>query len=128
MINSLKSKTALSCECFYIVYFITGFLILVYSAKLDGTENDIPPSAGFRVAGFPTLKFKAAGSSEFIDYDGDRTLESLIEFVEEKAKMADCGLLFFAGLEVAGFGDFGMTSLNVVNLADCGGGEEAPFS
>ncbi|KAF8529165.1 protein disulfide isomerase [Hysterangium stoloniferum] len=55
-------------------------------AKMDATENDIPPSAPFRVAGFPTLKFKPAGGSEFIDYDGDRTLESLIEFVEKNAK------------------------------------------
>jgi protein disulfide-isomerase A1 len=53
---------------------------------MDATENDLPPSVPFRISGFPTLKFKPAGSREFIDYDGDRTLESLIEFVEEKAK------------------------------------------
>jgi protein disulfide-isomerase A1 len=56
------------------------------SAKMDATENDIPPSAPFRVSGFPTLKFKPAGSLDFIDYEGDRSLESLIEFVEAKAK------------------------------------------
>lgn len=55
------------------------------SAKMDATENDLPPSANFRIAGFPTLKFKKAGSSEFIDYDGDRTLESLVAFIEENA-------------------------------------------
>jgi len=55
-------------------------------AKMDATENDIPPSAPFRVSGFPTIKFKPAGSREFKDYDGDRTLESLIEFVEAQAK------------------------------------------
>ncbi|KAF8591542.1 protein disulfide isomerase [Ramaria rubella] len=55
-------------------------------AKMDATENDVPPSAPFRVSGFPTLKFKAAGSRNFIDYDGDRTLESLVEFVEQQAK------------------------------------------
>lgn len=53
---------------------------------MDATENDLPPSVPFRVAGFPTLKFKPAGSSDWIDYEGDRSLESLIEFVEEKAK------------------------------------------
>lgn len=53
---------------------------------MDATENDLPPSVPFRIAGFPTLKFKQAGSREFIDYDGDRSLESLIEFIEEKAK------------------------------------------
>jgi protein disulfide-isomerase A1 len=53
---------------------------------MDATENDLPPSVPFRVAGFPTLKFKAAGGREFEDYEGDRSLESLIEFVEAKAK------------------------------------------
>ncbi|GJJ07568.1 hypothetical protein Clacol_001771 [Clathrus columnatus] len=55
-------------------------------AKMDATENDIPPSAGFHVSGFPSIKFKAAGTTEFIDYNGDRSLESLIEFVEANAK------------------------------------------
>jgi len=56
------------------------------SAKMDATENDLPPSVPFRVSGFPTIKFKPAGSREFIDYDGDRSLESLIEFVEKHAQ------------------------------------------
>ncbi|CDO75582.1 hypothetical protein BN946_scf184858.g22 [Trametes cinnabarina] len=55
-------------------------------AKMEATENDLPPSVPFRISGFPTLKFKPAGSQEFIDYDGDRSLESLIAFVEEHAK------------------------------------------
>ncbi|KIM25527.1 hypothetical protein M408DRAFT_207741 [Serendipita vermifera MAFF 305830] len=55
-------------------------------AKMDATENDIPPSAPFRVNGFPTIKFKPAGGREFVDYEGDRSLESLIEFLESKAK------------------------------------------
>jgi protein disulfide-isomerase A1 len=58
----------------------------VVIAKMDATENDLPGDAPFRVTGFPTLKFKPAGSREFIDYDGDRTLESLIEFVDANAK------------------------------------------
>jgi protein disulfide-isomerase A1 len=49
---------------------------------MDATENDIPPQAPFRVQGFPTLKFRPAGSSEFVDYNGDRSLESLVEFIE----------------------------------------------
>lgn len=48
-------------------------------------ENDIPPTEPFKVTGFPTIKFKPAGSDAFIDYSGDRSLESLIEFVEENA-------------------------------------------
>ncbi|KAI0320802.1 disulfide isomerase [Amylostereum chailletii] len=55
-------------------------------AKMDAPENALPPSVPFRVSGFPTLKFKPAGSHEFIDYEGDRSLESLIAFVEENAK------------------------------------------
>jgi protein disulfide-isomerase A1 len=53
---------------------------------MEAQENDLPSSAPFRVAGFPTIKFKPAGSKEFLDYDGDRSLESLIAFVEENAK------------------------------------------
>ncbi|RPD67169.1 disulfide isomerase [Lentinus tigrinus ALCF2SS1-7] len=55
-------------------------------AKMEATENDLPPSVPFRISGFPTLKFKPAGTHDFIDYDGDRSLESLIAFVEENAK------------------------------------------
>jgi protein disulfide-isomerase A1 len=57
-----------------------------FSAKMEATENDLPPSLPFKVSGFPTIKFKPAGTREFIDYDGDRSLESLIAFVEENAK------------------------------------------
>jgi len=62
---------------------------LTISAQMDATLNDIPPSAPFKVQGFPTLKFKPAGSLEFIDYNGDRSLESLIEFVEINKRSAD---------------------------------------
>ncbi|KAH9938155.1 thioredoxin-like protein [Fomitopsis serialis] len=57
-------------------------------AKIEAQENDLPPSVPFRVNGFPTLKFKPAGTREFIDYNGDRSLESLVAFVEENAKNA----------------------------------------
>ena len=56
------------------------------SAKMEAQDNDLPPSIPFRVSGFPTIKFKPAGSRDFIDYEGDRSLESLISFVEEHAK------------------------------------------
>ena len=61
---------------------------------MDATENDIPPQAPFRVQGFPTLKFRPAGTSEFLEYSGDRSLESLLEYVEVHRKSA--------GGEVAG--------------------------
>lgn len=53
---------------------------------MEATENDIPPSAGFSVSGFPTIKFKKAGGRDFIDYNGDRSLEHFIAFVHENAK------------------------------------------
>lgn len=53
---------------------------------MEATENDLPPSLPFQVSGFPTIKFKPAGSRDFLDYDGDRSLESLVEFVEASAK------------------------------------------
>ncbi|KAI8456834.1 thioredoxin-like domain-containing protein [Phakopsora pachyrhizi] len=55
----------------------------VVITKFDATENDIPPTAEISVSGYPTLKFKAAGQKGFIDYEGDRSLDSLIAFVEE---------------------------------------------
>ncbi|KAH9482699.1 Protein disulfide-isomerase [Psilocybe cubensis] len=55
-------------------------------AKMEAQENDLPPSIPFRISGFPTLKFKPAGSRDFIDYEGDRSFESLVSFVEEHAK------------------------------------------
>ncbi|KAG6831586.1 hypothetical protein H0H92_009059 [Tricholoma furcatifolium] len=57
-------------------------------AKMEAQENDLPASVPFRVTGFPTLKFKPAGSRDFIDYEGDRSLESLTAFVEKHAKPA----------------------------------------
>lgn len=57
-----------------------------FSAKMEAVDNDIPPSAPFRVSGFPTIKFKKAGTREFIDYNGDRSLENFIAFVHENAK------------------------------------------
>ncbi|WVR06114.1 protein disulfide-isomerase domain [Kwoniella sp. DSM 27419] len=58
-------------------------------AQMDATENDIPPAAPFNVQGFPTLKFRAAGSTEFVDYNGDRSLDSLVEFVEANKKSTE---------------------------------------
>lgn len=50
-------------------------------AKMDATTNDVPPSAGFSVQSFPTIKFRKAGSKEFMDFNGDRTLEGFVDFI-----------------------------------------------
>ena len=39
----------------------------------------------FDVSGFPTLKFFPKGTTEAQDYEGPRTLEELLEFVNDKA-------------------------------------------
>jgi len=59
---------------------------LVTIAKMDGTENDIPPNADITLTGFPTILLKPAGAGarEFVKYEGDRTIESLIDFVATK--------------------------------------------
>jgi protein disulfide-isomerase A1 len=55
----------------------------VVIAKIDSTANDNPV---INVRGFPTLHFFPAGSkSEPIEYQGDRTLEAMIAFIEEHA-------------------------------------------
>ncbi|KAI9259600.1 hypothetical protein BDA99DRAFT_513655 [Phascolomyces articulosus] len=55
----------------------------VVIAKMDGTENDVPAEAGFTVSGFPTLKFFKAETNELLDYNGGRSLEDLVEFINE---------------------------------------------
>ena len=39
----------------------------------------------FDVSGFPTLKYFTKGSTEAQDYEGPRTLDELLEFVNDKA-------------------------------------------
>jgi protein disulfide-isomerase A1 len=52
-------------------------------AKMDATANDIPPGAGFTVTGFPTLKLIKAGTNQVVEYEGDRSLDSLTKFLLE---------------------------------------------
>ncbi|POV95757.1 hypothetical protein PSTT_16047 [Puccinia striiformis] len=58
----------------------------VLIAKSDATENDISSTAGIQVQGYPTLKFKPAGSREFIDYDDEEELDAMIAFVEKTSQ------------------------------------------
>ncbi|WCJ44369.1 Protein disulfide-isomerase [Euphorbia peplus] len=53
----------------------------VLIAKLDATANDIP-SDTFDVKGYPTIFFRSAsGKMEY--YDGDRTKDDIINFIEK---------------------------------------------
>ncbi|XP_018858114.1 protein disulfide-isomerase-like [Juglans regia] len=53
----------------------------VVIAKLDATANDVP-SDKFDVKGYPTLYFSSA-SGKLLEYDGDRTKEEIIDFIEK---------------------------------------------
>ncbi|MCD7456176.1 hypothetical protein HAX54_030791 [Datura stramonium] len=53
----------------------------VLIAKLDATANDIPKGE-FDIKGFPTVYFKSA-SGNLSQYNGDRTKEAIIEFIEK---------------------------------------------
>merc|ERR1739848_230660 len=55
----------------------------VVIAKTDGTANDFADD-DLAFSGFPTLKFKPANSEKFEAYEGGRTLEDLVSFLEGK--------------------------------------------
>jgi len=50
----------------------------VVIAKMDSTANEVEE---FEIQGFPTLKFFPSGSDKVVDYNGDRSLEAMAEFV-----------------------------------------------
>jgi protein disulfide-isomerase A1 len=53
---------------------------LVTIAKVDATLNDVPDE----IQGFPTIKLFAAGKKDApIDYSGSRTVEDLVQFIQE---------------------------------------------
>ena len=66
----------------------------VQIVRMDATANDMPQSADIQLVGFPTIMLKPAGKGErkFIDYEGDRSLESLVDFIathgSNKARVA----------------------------------------
>jgi len=54
-------------------------------AKMDATENDIPPGQSFTVEGFPTIKLFKANNNEIMDFNGERTVEGFLSFLKENA-------------------------------------------
>ncbi|KAF9417659.1 protein disulfide-isomerase precursor [Podila epigama] len=54
-------------------------------AKIDATANDLPPSVPFHVDGYPTIKFRKAGSKDYIDYKGERSKEGFVSFLAKNA-------------------------------------------
>ena len=50
----------------------------VVVAKMDATSNEVP---GLNIRGFPTIVLYPANFKDGVEYSGDRSAESLIEFV-----------------------------------------------
>jgi len=73
----------------------------VVIGKVDATEEEGGALASrYGVTGYPTLKFFPAGSSEPVDYQGERELENLVEYINSNAgtyRTVDGGLLPSAG-------------------------------
>jgi len=55
----------------------------VVIAKMDSTTNELPD---IKIKGFPTIKFFPKGSSEVIDFSGERTLGGFTKFLESGGK------------------------------------------
>ncbi|XP_030545206.1 protein disulfide-isomerase-like [Rhodamnia argentea] len=59
----------------------------VIIAKFDATANDVPGDT-FDVKGYPTIYFRSA-SGKVVPYDGDRTKEDIIDFIEKNRDKAE---------------------------------------
>jgi len=53
-------------------------------AKMDATTNDLPADVPFQVSGFPTIKLVKTDNT-VVDYNGDRSLESFIDFLKKNS-------------------------------------------
>lgn len=54
-------------------------------AKMDATANELEHT---KITSFPTLKFYRKGDNEVLDYNGERTLEALLKYVQNGGKEA----------------------------------------
>ena len=50
---------------------------------MDSTANELET---VKVQGFPTIKYFMAGDNKVIDYNGERTEEGLVKFLESGGK------------------------------------------
>ncbi|KAI3380237.1 hypothetical protein SNEBB_010805 [Seison nebaliae] len=51
-------------------------------ASIEATDNEYPKT--FVISGYPTVFYRAKGSKTPIKYEGERTLEAITKFVDEK--------------------------------------------
>lgn len=55
----------------------------VIIAKIDSTANELEHT---KITSFPTLKFYKKGDNAVVDYNGERTLEGFVKFIEAGGK------------------------------------------
>ena len=58
----------------------------VVIAKMDSTANELED---VKVQGFPTIKLFKKGDNKVIDYNGERTLDGLVKFIESDRPAAE---------------------------------------
>ena len=56
----------------------------VVIAMTDATANDYPK--GFKVSGFPSIKFVTAEDNSVVEYNGGRTADDFVAWIEKNAK------------------------------------------
>ena len=72
--------------------------------RIDGTKNDIA-HAGVRIVGYPTLYlFPAQDKQNPIEYDGERSTEALLEFVQSFRSTANKSTVGTTQIETAAVG------------------------
>lgn len=52
-------------------------------AKMDATANELPD---IKIRGFPTIKYFPKDSDEIVDYNGERTLDGFVKFLQSGGK------------------------------------------
>lgn len=58
----------------------------VVIAKMDATENDVPPEGNLSIQGFPTIVLYKAKDNKLVQFEGgDRSLGSLVSFLNKNA-------------------------------------------
>jgi protein disulfide-isomerase A1 len=53
-------------------------------AKMNAVANDLPESLNFELRAYPTIKFFKAGSKEPVEFDGEHTLKSFVDFLNKQ--------------------------------------------
>lgn len=58
----------------------------VVIAKMDSTVNELEHT---KITSFPTLKYYKKGDNEVVDYNGERTLEGFVKFIESGGQQVE---------------------------------------